>query len=68
MGCRLSEASEVEFPAEKSVVKGSDKMELPGGGFDSRPSEHIHNTEVLLALINQNKSLEGLNKHINKCL
>ena len=30
-----------------------------GGGFDSRHSEHVNNTEVLLALLTQNKELEG---------
>ena len=35
-------------------------MELAGGGFDARHSEHVNNTEVLLALLTQNKELEGL--------
>lgn len=34
-------------------------MEVPGGGFDSRHSDHVNNTEVLLALLTQNKELEG---------
>ena len=35
-------------------------MDLPGGGFDARHSEHVNNTEVLLALLTQNKELEGV--------
>ena len=35
-------------------------MDLPAGGFDARHSEHVNNTEVLLALLTQNKELEGL--------
>ena len=29
------------------------------GGFDSRHGDHVQNTEVLLALLTQNKELEG---------
>ena len=41
-------------------------MDITSAGFDARHSEHINNTEVLLALLTQNKELEGtvLSAHI----
>jgi hypothetical protein len=36
-------------------------MDITSAGFDGRHSEHINNTEVLLALLTQNKELEGRN-------
>ena len=35
-------------------------MDITSAGFDARHSEHINNTEVLLALLTQNKELEGI--------
>jgi len=36
-------------------------MDITSAGFDARHSEHMNNTEVLLALLTQNKELEGMN-------
>ena len=63
MAARLAEAEEVKTSGpyrEVSEVKWWRKMDLPAGGFDARHSEHVNNTEVLLALLTQNKELEGL--------
>ena len=49
----------VKLEAEESVIR----MELPPGVFDAR---HGDNTDVLLALLTQNKELEG--KNLTNCI
>ena len=46
----------VKVEAEESVASVVAGMELPPGVFDTR---HGDNTDVLLALLTQNKELEG---------